>query len=207
MARRWTSAEDAQLRSRYDAGMPVVEIADLLARSVDALVARRAALGIPPRRVPLPWSELEDRLLRSAVEAHLPLTALAGRLERSIDQIHARRRQLGLAARTALRYTPTEDALLRAAWTAGIAVDELARRRHRSPEAMRLRARALGLHHPERRRRWTAVEDATLRDGYADGLTCRRIADGLPDRNARLRRRARPQARPGHVCPQLDRIG
>ena len=26
------------------------------------------------------------------------------------------------------------------------------------------------------------MEDATLRDGYADGLTCRRIADGLADR-------------------------
>ena len=148
----------------------------------DALVARRALLGIAPRRTPRPWSELEDRLLRSAVEARVPATALAGRVERSVDQIRARRRQLGLAMPPARGYTPAEDVMLRDGWTAGVRVADLAHRLGRSPDAVRLRARALGLHRPARRRRWTAMEDATLRDGYADGLTCRRIADGLAQR-------------------------
>ena len=46
----------------YANGEPVAEIARALARSPDAVVARRALLGIAPRRVPRPWSELEDRL-------------------------------------------------------------------------------------------------------------------------------------------------
>lgn len=184
MARRWTSAEDAHLRRGYDAGLPVAEIAKALGRSVDALVARRALLGIPPRRVRLPWSELEDQLLRSAVKAGVPATALAGRLERSAEQVRVRRRQLGLASRTARRYTPAEDTVLRDGWTAGVGVEELARRLGRSPDAVRVHADALGLHRPARRRRWTVAEDAIVRDGYADGLTCRRIADGLGARTA-----------------------
>jgi hypothetical protein len=184
VARRWTSAEDAHLRHSYDAGAPVAEIAHALARSVDALVARRALLGIPARRVPLPWSELEDQLLRSAVKARVPATALAGRLERSADQVRVRQRQLGLASRTARHYTPAEDTSLRDGWAAGVGVEALALRLGRSPDAVRVRADALGLHRPARRRRWTAAEDAFVRDGYADGLTCQRIADDLGARTA-----------------------
>jgi hypothetical protein len=195
VARRWTSAEDAHLRCCYAAGVPVAEIAGMLARSTDALVARRALLGIPPRRLSQPWSELEDRLLRSAVEAHVPANALAGRLERSLDQVRTRRRQLGLATSTARRYTASEDALLRDRWADGVGVDELAHRLGRRPDAVRLRARALGLHRPARRRRWTAVEDATLRDGYAQGLTCRRIADGIAERT------------PGAVAARARKLG
>lgn len=182
MARRWTSTDDARLRHAYAVGEPVAEIADALARSPDAVVARRALLGIAPRRPPRPWSELEDRLLRSAEEARVPATALARRLQRPVDQIRARRRQLGLAMPTARRYTPAEDTILRDLWTNGDRVADLAHRLGRTPDAVRLHAQALGLHRPAARRRWTAVEDATLRDGYADGLTCRLIADGLAER-------------------------
>jgi len=127
-------------------------------------------------------SELEDRLLHLAVEARVPATALAGRLKRSVHQIRARTRQLGLAMPAPRGYTPSEDVMLRHLWTGGDGVEVLADRLGRSADAVRLRARALGLHRPAVRRRWTAVEDATLRDGYADGLTCRRIADSLAER-------------------------
>jgi len=182
VAHRWTSTDDARLRGCYAGGEPVAEIARALARSPDAVVARRALLGIAPRRAPSPWSELEDRLLRSAVQAHVPATALAGRLERSVHQICARRRQLGLAMPPARDYTTAEDSMLRDLWTTGDRVADLAHRLERSPDAVRIRARTLGLHRPAARRRWTAIEDATLRDGYADGLTCQRIADGLAER-------------------------
>jgi len=141
------------LRRCYAGGEPVAQIARALGRSPDALVARRALLGIPPRRVPGPWSELEDRLVRSAVEARVPATALAGRLERSVGEIRARRRQLGLAMPAARGYTPAEDIMLRDGWTAGDRVANLAHRLRRSPDAVRLRARALGLHRPAPRRR------------------------------------------------------
>jgi hypothetical protein len=201
VARRWKSTDDARLRRCYAGGEPVAEIATALARSPDAVVARRALLGIAPRRVPRAWSELEDRLLHSAVEARVPATALAGRLERSVDEIRARRRRLGLAMPAPRGYTPAEDVMLRHSWTAGDRVQDLADRLGRSPDAVRLRAQALGLHRPAARRSWTAVEDATSRDGYADGLTCRRIAGSLAERTpaavaARARKLSGPLPKP-----------
>lgn len=184
MARRWTSVEDAQLRELYGAGIPVGAIAGRLGRSGDAIVARRNLLGIAPRRVSRPWSVLEDRLLRSAFEAGVPASALGPRLGRSVDQVRARRRQLGLHRFTARRYSPAENALLREAWAAGRPIDQLAHHLGRSPDAVRVHADTLGLHRPTRRRRWTATEDAALRDGYADGQSCQHIATGLPGRTA-----------------------
>jgi hypothetical protein len=168
------------------------ELATELGRSVDAIVARRMLLGIRPRGEPRPWSLLEDQVLRAAVGAQLPATLLAGRLHRSVEQIRARRRHLGLTAPASRRYGAAEDAMLRDGWATGTPIGELARRLGRSPGAVRLRAEALGLHRPTPRRRWTAAQDTVVRDGYAEGLTCRRIADGLPDRTpAAIAARAR----------------
>ena len=182
MARRWTTAEDQRLRRRYSEGVPLADIATDLGRSVDALVARRTLLGIAPRREPRPWSALEDELLRAAVQAQLPATALAGRLNRSVEQIRARRRRLDIARPGARPYTADDDALLRDGWVTGASLAELAQRLGRSPDAVRVRADALGLHRPSRRRRWIAAEDVSVRDGYANGLTCRCIAAGLSGR-------------------------
>jgi hypothetical protein len=49
---------------------------------------------------------------------------------------------------------------------------------------LRLRAAQLGLHRPPRRPRWSAFEDAIVRDGYADGLTCEEIAARLSQRTS-----------------------
>jgi hypothetical protein len=179
LARRWTHAEDERLRRDYRAGVPVSSIAAELGRSTDALVARRKLLGIPSRREHRAWSMLEDRLLRASVRSRIPATMLAGRLRRSVEQIRARRRHLGLATPAGRRYSATEDALLLQGWEAGASVDALARQLRRSPDAVRLRAAQIGLHGPAGRRRWTVVEDAVVRSGYAEGHTCRRIADAL----------------------------
>ena len=53
-----------------------------------------------------------------------------------------------------------------------------------APMPLRLHARRLGLHHPPARRRWTSAEDASVRDGYGDGLRCEEIAAALPGRSA-----------------------
>jgi hypothetical protein len=192
VAARWARADDERLRRWYADGVPLAEIATVLGRSVDAIVARRALLGIASRRAPRPWSMLEDEVLRGAVAAQLPATVLADRLRRSVEQVRARRRRLGLAGPAARAYTRADDALLRDGWGAGAPIGEIARRLGRSPGAVRLRAASLGLHRPPPRRRWTAAEDLVVRDGYADGRTCRRIADGLPGRTpAAIAARAR----------------
>jgi hypothetical protein len=182
VASRWTSGEDARLRRDYRTGVPVAEIAARLGRSPDAVVARRALLAIPPRRVPHDWSPLEDRLVRAA--ADLPARVLAERMSRSVEQIRARRRRLGIGRAAARRYTGADDAVMRRAWQAGHPVDEIARRLGRSGDAVRLRLGALGLRRPPPRRRWTTHEDSVVRDGYSGGLTCACIADDLPGRTS-----------------------
>jgi hypothetical protein len=182
MAQRWRTSEDQRLRRLYAAGAPLGVIANELGRSEDAVGARRAALGLAPRRQEGDWSALADALLREATRAGVPATELARRVRRPVEQVRARRRRLGLVAPAARRYTLDDDAALRATWATGGNLDDLAGKLGRSPEALLLRARRLGLHRPPRRRRWTESEDATLRDGYADGLTCAEIARLLTQR-------------------------
>ncbi len=182
MTRRWRPDEDDRLRSLYRAGTPLAVIARELERSEDALVARRGAIGLKPRRPSRGWSPLEDALLRKADEAGLPTTRLAPRIHRPVGQVRARRRQLELGRPPARPYTRTEDEVLRAAWPHDADVDTLAQQLDRSADALRLHARQLGLHQPARRRRWRVPEDAILRDGYANGLTCSEIASGLTQR-------------------------
>ncbi|HEX5858176.1 MAG TPA: hypothetical protein VFY91_08715, partial [Microbacterium sp.] len=127
---------------------------------------------------------LEDLLLAKAARARLPATAVARRLRRPADQVRARNRQLGLTRPASRRYTAAEDALIRTEWSTVTDVDAFARRLGRGTEALRLRAARLGVHRPPERRRWGASEDAVLRDGYNDGLTCDEIAAALQHRTA-----------------------
>jgi hypothetical protein len=176
LARRWLTAQDEILRDQYTRGAPLAAIARSVGRSEDAVEARRRALGLPPRRTVRSWSAREDALLRAASGAGLPASAVAVRLGRSPDQVRTRRRALGLARRPARPYTNSDDDILRDGWRAGADIDVLARQLDRAPDAVRLRARALGVHRPAARPRWTAAQDAILRDGYTSGMTCARIA-------------------------------
>lgn len=183
MAHRWTTAEDELLRRGYETGVAVNAIAGELRRSADAVDSRRRSLTIPPRRAPPSWRALEDELLRCATLASLPATLVAERLHRPVDQVRARRRVLGLTRPRSRRYSAEDDDLLRRHWTSGGDLVEFARRLGRSPDSLRLRADQLGFHRPCRRPRWNAAEDNTLRDGYANGETCRETARTLPGRS------------------------
>ena len=112
----------------------------------------------------------------------MPATELARRLHRPVEQVRARRRRLGLQRPAARPYTRDDDDALRAAWTSGRSLDELAVELARTPEALLLRARWLDLYRSAQRQRWTSSEDATLRDGYANGLTCDEIGRALTRR-------------------------
>jgi hypothetical protein len=193
--RRWSRHEDQRLRRLYAAGAPLAEIAEELGRSQDAVNARRAALGLTPRRQRVEWSALADVLLREATLVGVPATELARRLHRPAEQVRSRRRTLGLQRPAARRFTADEDEALRAAWTSGQSLDALALRLSRDREALLQRARRLGLHRPVPRERWTSAEDATLRDGYTDGLTCDEIARALGRRT------------PGAVAARAAKLG
>jgi hypothetical protein len=195
MARRWTRREDAALARFYRDGVAVKDIAARLERSEDGVNARRLHLGIPARRARMAWSEREDAVLAAATRARLPAAVVAERVGRPVGQVRWRRRILGLVSSAARAYTAGEDTALHETVAAGGSLEELARRLERSPGALRLRAANLGLHSPVRRQRWSAGEDAALRDGYDTGLTCREIAGALPGRT------------PGAVAARARKLG
>lgn len=182
MARRWTRREDAVLARLYRGGVAVRDIAVQLGRSENAVNARRRHLEIPGRRAPMAWSGREDAVLTVATRAGVPAWVVAQRFGRPVGQVRWRRRALGIGSSAARRYAPQDDAAIRTAVGERGDVDELARRLGRSPGALRLRAVTLGLRRPARRRRWSAGEDAALRDGYDNGLSCAEIARELPGR-------------------------
>jgi hypothetical protein len=183
-ARRWTAGEDQVLRRLYPEGVPIADIGRQLGRSEEAVSERRRALGMAPRPRSRPWSEREDRLVRAAALSGVPAEALAGTLRRTPEQVRRRRRVLVGAEARPRPYTPADDALIREAWGPDVDVLALARRLGRSPGSLRSHAAKLGCHRPAPRPRWSAAEDAAVRDGYELGLTCAEIALGLPGRTA-----------------------
>src|SRR3954470_20294495 len=127
MARRWRSEEDKRLRQLYGDGNALAVIAIELGRSVDAVNARRALLGLSPRRRSGEWSPLADTVLREPTRAGVPATVLSRRLHRPVEQVRGRRRRLGLGRSPARRYTLDDDSAIRAAWQSGADLDDLAR--------------------------------------------------------------------------------
>jgi len=180
MARRWSAVEDAELTRLYGQGLPLRAIAAALGRSEDALVSRRALLGVAPRRAAPVWTAPQDRLIHVATAAGIPASRLASTQGLSVDRVRVRRRHLLGARPAARRYEAWEDQEIRETWSDARGLPHLAARLHRSPDAIRIRAQALGVHVPRARRRWRASEDQTLRDGYAHGLTCAEISHALP---------------------------
>ncbi|MEO6858924.1 MAG: hypothetical protein ABI323_10095 [Solirubrobacteraceae bacterium] len=159
-------------------------IAAQLARSPDAVVARRQTLGIAPRRRPKPWSPREESLLRAGTAAGLSASLLAGLLDRSTGQVRAGRRTLAAPRPPGRPYLAREDEAIRNCLAARGNLVALAGRLGRSPDALRLRAQQLGIYRPPPRRRWTDWEDALIRDGYTGALACAEITRRLPHRSA-----------------------
>ena len=181
----WLPNEDALLIQLYRRGHPRKEVAARLGRSVDAVDARRRAVGCEARTQRRPWQAGEDELLRAARTAAIPASEVAPRLGRSIEAVWLRSRQLGLSRTAARPYSADDDRTLRRCWDGGVGLAHLPRELGRSADALRLRARQLGLASPPRRQRWRPEDDRLLREGYAQGLTCAAIATTLlPERTA-----------------------
>lgn len=180
VAARWSTEEDRTLRRLYAANRAVREIAAALGRSTDAVTARRRQLDVTPRR--RPWTAREDALLRAAAASGAPAAWTAARLGRTPEAVRRRHRTLIGHRPRGQRYDAGQDDAIRRCFADGGDIGALASRLDRSADALRLRAQVLGVHRPHQRRRWTAAEDAVVRDGYAQGWTCARIARALPGR-------------------------
>jgi hypothetical protein len=206
VATRWTTAEDQPLRQPEK--LRVEQIAGRLARSPDAGVARRRALGIASRHQSRPWLPLEEALLGAGTATGLPAPLLAQRpLNRTSPR---RRRELVAPPPPARPYLAHEDKAIRVCVAERGELVALARRLGRLPDAVRVHAQQLGIHSPPPRRRWADWEDALIRDGYTSALGCAQIARQLPHRSAAQRGergRPRPQARCGHLRLPLENPG
>ena len=183
MAPRWTSGDDVILRGLYAEGVALREIGDRLGRSARSIDERRRTLGIAPRRQVRAWTPAEDALLHAAAARRMPDSQLADHLTRPVEQVR-RRRHLIVGPRPAARaYSSAEDERVRQCWAQAGDVDALAHELKRSAGSLRLRAQALGFYRPHPRPRWSVQEDATLRDGYEQALSCTQIARHLPGRS------------------------
>lgn len=197
MARRWSRREDIALTALYRDGVAVREIANQLRRSEDAISCHRRALAIAARR--RRWTAREDVVLAGAARSGVSARVVAQLLGRSVYEVRRRRRTLGLAKASSPRYGVYEDAALRSTLHNGTNLEELAAQLGRSSGGLRLRAAKLGLLTPQPRRRWSASEDAAVRDGYDTGLRCATIAHAMPGRtSAAVAARARHLGLPRH---------
>ena len=208
MAGRWRTSEDKRLRRLYAAGAPLAVIASELGRSEDAVGARRATLGLAPRRQAGEWSALADAVLREATRAGVPATELARRLRRPVEQVRARRRQLGLgsSARTPDTRRTTTRRFVRH-WASGGNLDDLARGLGRTPERVAAPCPAP---------RTPSPGTAPAMDGLRGRDAARRLRRRPHMRRDRPRvdsadadggRGAGPQARARELRPPLERRG
>lgn len=184
MAARWTVADDRVLRGLYEAGASLHAIAAQVRRSEQAVSERRRALGVPARPRMRRWTTTEDALLVAAAAGGVPTSTVAKRLGRPAEQVRRRRRHLAGPGSSSHPYAAGDDERLRDCWERGGDVESLARELGRSVASVRLRAQALGLHRPRPRPRWRPLEDAVVRDGYEQALSCAQIAEQLPGRTS-----------------------
>lgn len=184
MARRWTPEEDDELVALYTSGQRVVDIAERLGRTADAVSERRRTLGLAPRTQARPWTADEDRFLLGLHDAGFPATVAADRLRRPDDQVRRRLNRLRPERPTAeyRQYSAAEDDLVRAAFAEGHDLTALAERLERRVTSLYARGARLGVYQPARRSRWLPEEDAIIRHGYSRGLSCEAIASELSGR-------------------------
>ena len=205
--RPYAAEEEAALRDALAGGRSLGELASELGRTEGALRARARSLGLLPKGSRRRWTQREDELLREGYERGLTCVAVANvmlRGTRTAGAVSARASRLGLAS-YARAWTTEEEQSLRRLARGGASLYGAAERHGRTPEAIRRRALKLGVEFSPQSastggRRWTAEEDALLREfsslhpvrlsrlfGRSDRAVLRRIralglASGSPHR-------------------------
>ena len=182
--RAWTADADAAVRAGYAAGAPVAYIARQVDRTANAVRLRASRLAIlhHARR---PWRAAEDAAVRAGYAAGAPSARIGRQIGRTAEAVHTRAGALGLVHR--MRWTADEDAALRAGRTSGRTDRAIGRELGRSRAAVTHRAALLGLAGPRQAKRaahpapaggarWTAAEDAAVRQGRASGRPARDVA-------------------------------
>lgn len=175
----YTEWEIAQVRAAYARGVPVAQLAVLIARPVCGIATVAARLGLRHAAAPADWTAPEaERALALAAEG-ARYRAIAARLAgegfpaRSAVAVGQTLRGLGYGRGWGRPWTAEEDALLRRAYAEGRSLAPLRERLGRDRSAIAGRAGILGLAGTHARpngfraeRDWTEEEIAALRRDY-----------------------------------------
>lgn len=170
-SRRYSAEEDEAIRQLYRCDGDADPLTSRLERSAEAIRLRARALGVHRPVSRRRWTDAEDDALRYGYAAGLSCVQIAASYlpGRTVGAVGARAAKLGLA-NYARRWTDHDDRRLITMAAGGVPIDEASVQLVRTPEALRQRSRKLGLAppasgaHPRAGERWSAEEDAVLRD-------------------------------------------
>lgn len=171
--------EIAQIRAAYARGVPVAQVAVLIARPVCGIATVASRLGLRHAAAPADWSPAEAERALALAAGGMRYRAIAARLAaegfpaRSAVAVGAALRGLGYGRGWGRPWTAEEDALLRLAYAEGRSLTPLRERLGRTPHSIRWRTGGLGLAGTHARpngfrteRDWTEEELAALHRGY-----------------------------------------
>ncbi|WP_069206101.1 hypothetical protein [Sphingomonas panacis] len=183
--------EDAQIRTGYETGVPVGQIATLIGRPMTGVIGRASLLGIRHAAQPSGWTAQEMNRALELAETGMRYLAIIEQLvsegypRRSKQGLGPRLRQLGYGRGWGRAWTPEEDELLRHAYETSASLTLLRTRLGRSPHSIRWRAEALGLRGTHANRDgfrlgpiWSEADEQILRAGYGK-IPSRELARSL----------------------------
>ncbi|WP_236035831.1 hypothetical protein [Rhizorhabdus histidinilytica] len=183
--------EDAQIRTGYNAGVPVGQIATLIGRPMTGVIGRASSLGLRHAAQPPNWTTQEMNRALELAETGMRYLAIIEQLaaegfpRRSKQGLGPRLRQLGYGRGWGRAWSAEEDELLRHAYATNASLTPLRTRLGRSPHSIRWRAEALGLRGTHDRRDgfrlgpiWSEADEQQLRAGYGK-IPSRELARSL----------------------------
>ncbi|HEX8585023.1 MAG TPA: hypothetical protein VF680_11500 [Allosphingosinicella sp.] len=128
---QWTAEEDARLRTAYEAGEPLDEVAAELERPIKGVRSRALAIGVAGKHakgrggfaIEREWTAMEDERIREAY-GKVPTAALALELSRPQGGVYQRAWRLGIKHGSREVWSRDEREALRIAHERGIALSD-----------------------------------------------------------------------------------
>ena len=175
----YTAWEIAQIRAGYAQGIPISQLAVLIARPASGIASLASKLDIAHANGPPDWSTEEQQRALALAEAGHPYRRIAASLavegfpDRRHNAVGQVLRKLGYGRGWGRTWLAEEDDLLREAYANGDSLTPLRQRLGRTPHSIRFRAGELGLRGSHARPNgwrtepsWTNEEVAVLRRDY-----------------------------------------
>lgn len=192
---KWTNAEIEKLVDGYKAGLTFPQIHELLPNhpvpSIEGKASQLRREGVFTDARRMTWNDERDAFLVEMVEAGESYEDIAAALATdlnsdytpTVQNMKSRYRYLTEGS-TYKKWSADDTALAHSMYENGATYDEIAARLGRSCASVAIHVCRNTTPLKARGKRWTAEEDATLRDCYYNkGLKFREMGDYLPNRS------------------------